>query len=340
MNVRALGGKRRYLMVLLVLAVAILVLGIRLRPRDAPPAPVSESQALNLQMQAQLRALESRSLFFSTKARELLTLAEQVRLRPEPVASKRPEAGDRLIIIAPVSGTDPLWMDVTVAGVVPARCRDAAVEEVVIASVLPAQFGGGSAWTLDNRFAGVVHDCGARNLLLSPGSYLRQLRNLVTERLYDAYGLKVRIDPATGARVMELRTSSELSGAGLRTGDVITQINSVQVTSVDQLNALLDPALPKINITREGKDVSLPSTAERRESGVRWVPLSRPARVMAVASASPAANWGLRAGDTVLQAGTRPSPSASAVDRLLTGRGDSYLVILRGTSEMLLERPE
>jgi hypothetical protein len=337
------GRDRGYLFVLILIAAGVLAGGIWLRPKHAPPAPKSEAEVLRLQMQAQKREMERRSLFFSVRARELVSLAEQARVRPESVSSEGATAGQRLIVVAASPGAEPLWIDTAVAGESPASCYGMIVEEIVTSSVLPRSFVGGAAFNLDNALVGIVHDCGQGNVLLTPEAFAAQARQLPARKLYEAAGLRVRIEQEPGppgVRVLEVRRSSSYAAAGLQAGDLITQANEVSVRTIDQLNSIIQSADLQIRVVRGTREITINRQEHATGSGVRWLDSGRAAEVVSVAPGSAGAKWGLRSGDVILRAGVRRSPRPGVINDLVSRFRDVDLVVLRGGSELLLEHPK
>jgi hypothetical protein len=334
---------RRYLLALIGASVTILIAGIWLRPPDAPPPPVSESESLRLQMQAQRRDLERRALFFSTRARELVSIAEQARSRPDSVPIAQAKSGERLIVLAASSGGDPVWWDTAVAGAARRNCNGMAAEEIVVASPLAAVFAGGAAFTLDGGLVGLIAQCGEESTLLTPKAFAAQAEAAPARDLYEAEGLRVRLERAPGregARVLELRRTSAYLAAGLQAGDLIMEVNGEPLTSIEQLGAAAAPAALEMRVLRGTRELEIRSGPRTSGSGIRWLLRGRSAEVASVAAGSPGARWGLRTGDVVLRAGPRRYPRPAVVDELLSRSDIADLVVLRGASELWLEGPQ
>jgi hypothetical protein len=109
---------------------------------------------------------------------------------------------------------------------------------------------------------------------------------------------------------------------------------------MEQLNAVSDSTEFHLRVFRGTRELEIRSKAHATGAGIRWLGRGRPAEVVSVAPGSAGAKWGLRSGDLILQAGAHRSPISSRVDDLLSRNSVSHLVVLRGDSELLLERPQ
>jgi serine protease Do len=160
------------------------------------------------------------------------------------------------------------------------------------------------------------------------------------------------LENASGALVSQVEPDSPGSKAGLKVGDVITELNGKKVDSSGQLQAVVSTERPGNKITlailRDGKSMSLPVTLEglnkkseeasaANEAGhgkARWgvalqnlsgdlrEQLQLPENVKGVVVAqvvpgSPADNAGITRGDVILEVNRHPVQSADDVKREL-----------------------
>jgi serine protease Do len=169
---------------------------------------------------------------------------------------------------------------------------------------------------------------------------------------------------AEGAVVTEVQPNSPGAKGGLKTGDVITQLDGKPVSDAGDLQVVVGQKQPgttiKLEVIREGKNVTVPVTLEAMgnkngdeesasaEHGKpRWglgladlTPDTRDqlqtpkelhgAVIGNVQPGSPADNAGLQRGDVILEVNRRPVQSASDASRELgrVGQGQDALVLV------------
>jgi serine protease Do len=169
---------------------------------------------------------------------------------------------------------------------------------------------------------------------------------------------------AEGAVVTEVQLNSPGAKGGLKTGDVITQVDGKPVSDAGDLQVVVGQKQPgttiKLEVIREGKNVTVPVTLEAMgnkngdeesasaEHGKpRWglgladlTPDTRDqlqtpkelrgAVIGNVQPGSPADNAGLQRGDVILEVNRRPVQSASDASRELgrVGQGQDALVLV------------
>jgi serine protease Do len=173
------------------------------------------------------------------------------------------------------------------------------------------------------------------------------------------------MDKAVGAVVSQVESDSPGAKAGLKVGDVITQIDGKEVSDASDLQVVVGQKNPgttiQLQVMRDGKSVSVPVVLEamgsRDKSGKevsevgadkpRWgVGLSditpemreqlqapsdlRGAVIQQVQPGSPADNAGLQSGDVIVEVDRKPMQSASDVKNALSSvpKGQDAMVLV------------
>ena len=173
------------------------------------------------------------------------------------------------------------------------------------------------------------------------------------------------MDSAVGAVVSQVESDSPGAKAGLKVGDVITQIDGKEVSDAGELQVVVGQKNPgttiHLQVMREGKSVAVPVTLEamgsRDKSGKetadagkgkpRWgVGLSdmtpemreqlqapgdlRGAVIQQVQPGSPADNAGLQSGDVIVEVDRKPVQTAADVQKALGSvpQGQDALVLV------------
>jgi serine protease Do len=173
------------------------------------------------------------------------------------------------------------------------------------------------------------------------------------------------MDKAVGAVVTQVESDSPGGKAGLKVGDVITQIDGNEVSDAGGLQVVVGQKNPgttiHLQVIRDGKDVAVPvtleamgsrdkSAKETSDAGTgkpRWgVGLSdmtpemreqlqapsdlRGAVIQQVQPGSPADNAGLQSGDVIVEVDRKPVQSAADVQKALSSvpQGQDALVLV------------
>ncbi|MGA8153454.1 MAG: Do family serine endopeptidase [Terriglobales bacterium] len=189
-----------------------------------------------------------------------------------------------------------------------------------------------------------------------------------------------KLTDANGALVTQVEPSSPAAKAGLKIGDVITELDGRKVTDASDLQMAVGLKTPgttiKLGVLRDGKDMTLPVTleamgsrdkegkvyAENGQGKMRWgiglADLNNETReqlqtpenihgavIEQVKPGSSADDAGLRPGDVVLQVNRKDVQSASDVKDALAGvpKGQDALLLIwsnGGSSFRVLHAPE
>jgi hypothetical protein len=242
MRVAAPSSRRTYTIVLSLVATGILIAGVSLRPKSAPAPVRSETEFLQLQLLAQRRDLERRSLFFQTKAQQLVTKSHAARTHPEQYPYTTPESGTTVILVATGSSGQPVWVTAAVAGTAEISCNGRSVEEVETTITIPKTLVNATAFDLDDNLAAFVIACGERCILTTLQGFQIASQPTLAEQLEARCGIQVALDPAQKEfEITKLDNESRLSEAGLKIGDRIAAINERPLETEEQLAALLEP---------------------------------------------------------------------------------------------------
>jgi serine protease Do len=173
------------------------------------------------------------------------------------------------------------------------------------------------------------------------------------------------MDSAVGAVVSQIEPDSPGAKAGLKVGDVITQIDGKEVSDAGELQVVVGQKNPEttihLQVMRNGKNVEIPvtleamgsrdkhgkETADATKGKPRWgVGLSdmtpemreqlqapgdlRGALIQQVQPGSPADNAGLQSGDVIVEVDRKPVESAADVQKALSSvpKGQDALVLV------------
>ncbi len=185
------------------------------------------------------------------------------------------------------------------------------------------------------------------------------------------------LNKAAGALVSDVQPESPGAKAGIKTGDVITQLDGKPVTDAGELQMLVGQKQPgdtiHLEVMRDDKAVSVPVTLEElgRKNGSETADTAHKGRwglnvadltsdlrdqlqvsssvhgavVNDVVPGSPADNAGIGRGDVIMEVDRKPMKSASDVAEALGGvpKGQNVLVLVwsnGGTTFRVLHSPE
>jgi serine protease Do len=184
-------------------------------------------------------------------------------------------------------------------------------------------------------------------------------------------------DSATGAVITQVEPDSPGAKAGLKVGDVVTEVDGQPVEDAGQLQVIVGQKRPgtrmNVQVSRDGKLMTLPVTVEalnshegaqsasaQEQGKARWgigvsnltpevrqqldLPASvRGAFVARVVPGSPADNAGLSQGDVILQVNRKPTPNAvdvkQALDSIPSGQDALLLVRSNGGNSFRVLHP-
>jgi Trypsin-like serine proteases, typically periplasmic, contain C-terminal PDZ domain len=176
-----------------------------------------------------------------------------------------------------------------------------------------------------------------------------------------------------GARVEEVLPDSPAAKAGIKEGDIITRLNGKEVEDArdvrELLNDMNEPKKVDLEISRDGKQMTLSATPEKRQDVTRmlhgfggrylgvdlqdldsdlasYFKIDPKAGVLItrVEPESPAQKAGLRSGDIVTQLNGKRIASQEdlrdALNDLKEGEDAKLLVLRHGKQEQILAHPE
>ncbi|MGC2583707.1 MAG: PDZ domain-containing protein, partial [Acidobacteriaceae bacterium] len=184
------------------------------------------------------------------------------------------------------------------------------------------------------------------------------------------------VQKATGAVVADVTPDSPGSKAGLKTGDVITELNGNPVSDAGELQMKTSETQPgttmQLTVLRDGKTQNIPVTLESMPNSKvqeiaqngngkgRWgmglanltpdvrQQIQAPASVHGavvenVRTASPADDAGIQRGDVIVSVDRKPTPDAAAVAQQLSSvpEGQDALVLIwsNGSSTFVVLHP-
>lgn len=264
-------SRKRYIAALCFVSVAILVVGVSLRPRKTPAPVQSESDFLKLQLRAQKRELQRESLFFETKAAELVARAQAVRATPARFSEAVSSSGKLILLVATDTAGLPIWATASTAGVTTTECNGRTLEEIGMTIAIPSTLADAAAFDLDDNLAGVVISCGDRRILTTKKGFQLSLEPTLSELLRKCCGLHVVTSPdRPGLDIVELDAESGLAHAGARIGDRIVEVNGSAVGAEQDLQLLTTGAQADLFVERGKRNrrmkLTLPAS-QRAEKG-------------------------------------------------------------------------
>lgn len=166
-----------------------------------------------------------------------------------------------------------------------------------------------------------------------------------------------------GALVAQVNENSPAEKAGLKPGDIITQINNTKITQATQVKTTISllrvGSEARMTVKREGKDITLTAVVtdiKKHEQQLQSInpflyglalrnfeqdspPHGHVTGVQVTAAAENSAGWraGLRPGDIIISANKTPTTSVKALQNIAQQKKSQLLVqVLRGPGAMYI----
>jgi hypothetical protein len=261
-------SRKRYIAVLCLTAVAVLVAGVLLRPRESPAPVQSDSDFLQLQLMAQKRDLQRRSLFFQTKAADLVASAQAARAKPAQFLEVLRSSGDIVLLVATDKAGLPIWAATSTVGMTTEDCNGRTLDEIGTTITIPVTLSDATAFDLDDNVAGFVVPCGDRRILTTRKGFQQFMEPTLSELLRTCCGLEVTPSPARpGVDIVNIDAESLLAKTGGRPGDRIVQLNGSAVSTEQDLQVLTTGTPVEILVERGKRNRRVKLTLPGSESG-------------------------------------------------------------------------
>ena len=323
---------KRYIAVLCAIAGGVLVAGVLLRPTSVPVPVRSETEILRLQLLAQKGDLQRRTLFYQSRAADLVARVAPVRTNPSQFLYRSPPAGQILLLVGTDASGEVVWATGSAAGVISTTCEGRKVPEIGTTINIPATLEAAVAFDLDDNLAGLVVPCEDRLILTTPAGFQAARQQTLEQQLIACCGLRVS---DSGFRITELQRGTALARAGMQVGDRLVAINGEPVDSPERLRAFLADGPIELRVDRAGRAVRIAVPGAVQAAGATVRPAGTALEVIRVEAGAQAATAGLRAGDLVVRVdGGRPTAAGlTAALEKQTGA----VVVQRGERQVLIE---
>lgn len=200
--------------------------------------------------------------------------------------------------------------------------------------------------------------------LLKYGSIHRGLMGIFVQHLSPELAHSMGYpDDLQGALIAQVNENSPAEAAGLKAGDIITQINDTKITQASQVRITISllrvGSEAKIIVRRDGKELTLKALVTDVKKHEQQLQSSNPflyglslrnfeqdsplhghiVGVQITGASENSAGWraGLRPGDIIISANKTPTPTVKSLQSLAQGKKQELLVqLLRGPGAMFV----
>ncbi len=282
-----------------------------------------------------------------------VALTRKAALTPARRATSLPQSGEWLVAVWR-TGTAPAFAAGNFRQTASTECGSTPVDEVVSSLVFVEPMVGGGVFNIDGHLVGMILPCDGRLIAIATASIHSVLvgADAIDQRVLRDYGLglgplsaeeKNYFKATDGLLVRDIWTGGAGDGAGLRTGDVVTAVNGLEVLEANDLRAMTTPSDGPLELTilRGSKRMTIALSATGVETvpgtgspGAGLIMESSPKsyRIASVRPAGSAARAGVQSGDRLIRIDHAEPRSLDQVNRLVGGdqRPPMWLEVERG----------